>query len=117
MDQATADVFGGSIRPAPEKKNGKDITISFAKAVALENKRGSVTKAQKAGRAKKAKALVAKAPVAKAKKGTKRKRTATDEVIDAPTGESVLTNEPVQRAKRQCRAPVAKPTKALRQRR
>jgi hypothetical protein len=73
----------------------------------------------------KAKALVAKAPVAKApvakaigaKKGTKRKRTAMDEVIDAPTGEPVLTNKPVQRAKRQCRAPVAKPTKALRQRR
>jgi hypothetical protein len=67
VDQATADIFGGSIRPAPEKKNGKDVTISFAKAIALENKRGSIIVAQKAGRAK-------KAPVAEAtsaKKGTK----------------------------------------------
>jgi hypothetical protein len=31
-------------------KAGKEATISFAKAVAQENKRGSVTSAQKAGR-------------------------------------------------------------------
>jgi hypothetical protein len=102
VDQATVDVFGGSIRPAPEKKNGKDGTISFAKAVALENKRGSITEAQKAGRGKKAPVV----KLASAKKGTKWKRTPEDEVIDAPTREPAPSREPaateelVQGAKR-----------------
>jgi hypothetical protein len=50
VDQLTIDIFGGSIRPIPEMKGGKEITISLAKAVAKENKRGSIASAQKAGR-------------------------------------------------------------------
>jgi Arc/MetJ family transcription regulator len=62
------------------------------------------------------KAPVAKALVAKAigAKGTKWKRIAVDEAIDAPVGEPVPPKELVQRAKRQRGAPVAKPTKVLR---
>lgn len=67
VDQSTTDIFGGSIRPAPEMKGGKEVTISFAKAVANENKRGSITSAQKAGRVKK----TPQATKAKAKQGTK----------------------------------------------
>ena len=105
VDQSTADIFGGSIRPAPEKKGGKEVTISFAKAVALENKRGSITSAQKAGRIAKSKAPKApkapKASKAKAsglKQGKKRRRSAEDEVDE--TGGS---GELVQAAKRQRR--------------
>jgi hypothetical protein len=123
VDQSTADIFGGSIRPAPEKKGGKEVTISFAKVIAQENKRESITSAQKAGRRiKKApapkvtQAQAAKAK-AKAKQGTKRRRTAEDEVIDR----NVEPTEPVQGAKRQRRGrgpvpvpvPVSEPTQAL----
>jgi hypothetical protein len=45
VNQTTADIFGGSIRPASEIKAGKEVIISFAKAVVQENKRGSVTSA------------------------------------------------------------------------
>ena len=50
IDRSTADIIGGSIRTTPERKGGKDVTISFATAVAKENHRGSITAAQKAGR-------------------------------------------------------------------
>jgi hypothetical protein len=83
--------LGGAIRPAPEKKAGKEVTISFAKAVAQENKRGSVTSAQKAGRVSKA-----------SKQSKKRKRTAENEAI----GEDAGPVEPVQAAKRQRRGQV-----------
>jgi hypothetical protein len=102
VDQSTADIFGGSIRPAPKMKGGKEVTISFAKAVAQENKQGSVTSAQKASRATK-KVLGRKATQApqgsKAKQGTKRKRTAENEVIDENAGPTKL----VQGVKRQRR--------------
>ena len=95
MDQATADIFGGSICPTPEIKAGKEVTISFAKAVAQENKRGSVTSVQKAGRAtKKApERRVTQAPQAGGSKGTKRRRAA----------ENAEPTEPVQGVKRQRR--------------
>jgi hypothetical protein len=52
VGQGIADILGGAIQQAPEEKGGKDVTVSFAKPITLENKRGSVTGAQKAGRGK-----------------------------------------------------------------
>jgi hypothetical protein len=43
VNQSTADILGSSIHLAPEKKDGKDITISFAKAAAQENNCESIT--------------------------------------------------------------------------
>jgi hypothetical protein len=45
------DVLGGNIPIEAEYKAGKEVQIQLAKAVAKENNRGSITAAQKAGRA------------------------------------------------------------------
>lgn len=119
VDQSTADIFSGSIHPAPKKKGKKDVTISFAKAVAQENQRGSITSAQKSSRV--TKALAAKASKASKasglKQGTKRRRTTEEEVIDDTAG----PGEPVQGVKCQRRGrglvPVPEPTQAPRLRR
>jgi hypothetical protein len=45
------ELLGGNIPMEAEYKAGKEVQIQLAKAVALENNRGSITVAQKAGRA------------------------------------------------------------------
>jgi hypothetical protein len=47
------ELLGGNILIEVEYKAGKEIQIQLTKAVALENNRGSITAAQKAGRATK----------------------------------------------------------------
>jgi hypothetical protein len=44
------DLLGGNIPMEAEYKGGKEVQIQLTKAVALENNRGSITTAQKAGR-------------------------------------------------------------------
>jgi hypothetical protein len=44
------DLLGGNIPMEAEYKAGKEVQIQLTKAVALENNRGSITAAQKAGR-------------------------------------------------------------------
>jgi hypothetical protein len=44
------DLLGSSICTTPEQKDGKDVTITLAKAVAAENHCGSIINTQKAGR-------------------------------------------------------------------
>jgi hypothetical protein len=44
------DLLGGNIPIEAEYKGGKEVQIQLTKAVALENNRGSITAAQKAGR-------------------------------------------------------------------
>jgi hypothetical protein len=48
------ELLGGNIPMEAEYKAGKEVQIQLTKAVALENNRGSITAAQKAGRATKA---------------------------------------------------------------
>ena len=90
INQSTADVIGGSIRTTPERKGGKDVTISFATAVAKENHCGSITAAQKTGRKAPGK-KAAKASVMKVtrdmNKGTK--RTQAEVIGDSSAGEPV----------------------------
>jgi hypothetical protein len=45
VDQSTADILSGSIRSTSKMKVEKEVTISFAKAIAQKNKRRSITKA------------------------------------------------------------------------
>jgi hypothetical protein len=45
------NLLGGNILMEAEYKAGKEVQIQLTKAVALENSRGSITAAQKAGRA------------------------------------------------------------------
>jgi hypothetical protein len=47
------ELLGGNIPMEAEYKAGKEVQIQLTKAVALENNRGSITAAQKAGRATK----------------------------------------------------------------
>ena len=47
------ELLGGNIPMEAEYKSGKEVQIQLTKAVALENNRGSITAAQKAGRATK----------------------------------------------------------------
>jgi hypothetical protein len=49
VDDDLVGVLGGEIPIEAEYKGGKEIQIQLVKAVALENKRGSITAAQKAG--------------------------------------------------------------------
>jgi hypothetical protein len=50
VDNASIEILGSGIRTEPEMQGNKEITVSFASAVAKENNRGSVAAAQKAGR-------------------------------------------------------------------
>ena len=50
MDNASIEILGNAICTEPKMRGNKEVTISFANAVARENNRGSVTAAQKAGR-------------------------------------------------------------------
>jgi hypothetical protein len=47
VDATIVNIISSSICTAPEQKDGKDFTITLAKAVATENGRGSITSAQK----------------------------------------------------------------------
>jgi hypothetical protein len=47
------ELLGGNIPMEAEYKAGKEVQIQLTKAVALENNRGSITAAQRAGRATK----------------------------------------------------------------
>jgi hypothetical protein len=47
------ELLGSNILIEAEYKSGKEVQIQLTKAVALENNRGSITAAQKAGRATK----------------------------------------------------------------
>jgi len=54
------ELLGGNILIEAEYKAGKEVQIQLTKAVALENNRGSITAAQKAGRATKTTGLRSK---------------------------------------------------------
>jgi hypothetical protein len=54
VDNTSVEILGSGIRMQPEKQRNKEVTISFANAVARENNQGSVSAAQKAGRKTKA---------------------------------------------------------------
>jgi hypothetical protein len=45
VDNASIEILGSGIRIQPEKQRNKEVTISFANAVARENNRGSVSAA------------------------------------------------------------------------
>jgi hypothetical protein len=49
VDATIVDIISSSICIALEQKDSKDVTIALAKAVATENRRSSITSAQKAG--------------------------------------------------------------------
>jgi hypothetical protein len=51
VDDSLVEHLGASIPMEPAYKAGKEVTVQLAKAVAAENHRGSITAAQKAGRA------------------------------------------------------------------
>ena len=51
VDSQLIETLGGSIPMEPEYKAGKEVVIPFSAAVARENNRGSITSAQRAGRA------------------------------------------------------------------
>jgi hypothetical protein len=48
INATIVDIISSSICTALEQKDGKDVTITLAKAVATENRRNSITSAQKA---------------------------------------------------------------------
>jgi len=91
-------LLGNSIRTEPEKRAGKEVTITFPAVVAKENNRGSINSAQKAGRTAKT------APKPRGKPGpkpsTKRKQTGVvaikddDEVGDGKAGEPTIAPKP-----------------------
>jgi hypothetical protein len=99
VDATIVDIIGSLIRIAPEQKDGKDVTITLAKAVAAENGRGSITFAQKAGRTKPRQKPGAKLG---AKPGLKRtQKQAKIASIDGNTGNaSELVPVPKSRPKR-----------------
>ena len=43
VDNASIEILGSGIRIQPEKQRNKEVTISFAKAVARENNQGSIS--------------------------------------------------------------------------
>ena len=90
IDQSTADVIGGSIRTTPERKGGKNVTISFATVVAKVNYHGSITAAQKASRKASGK-KAAKASVTKVTRDTNKgtKRTQAEVIDDSSAREPV----------------------------
>ena len=45
VDDASIEILGSGIRVEPEMRGNKEVTVSFANAVARENNRGSVTAA------------------------------------------------------------------------
>src|SRR5579862_5428592 len=80
VDNASIEIIGSGIRTEPKMQGNKEVTVSFANAVARENNRGSVTAAQKAGRKANNKASAPKTYAATRGKG---KGKATEEVRDA----------------------------------
>jgi hypothetical protein len=50
VEAVIVDLLSSLIYTTLEQKDGKDVTITLAKAVAVKNNRGSITNAQKAGR-------------------------------------------------------------------
>jgi len=54
INTTISGLLGASIRTKPEKKGGKEVTITLLAAVAKENNRGTIASAQKAGRTAKA---------------------------------------------------------------
>jgi hypothetical protein len=48
VDATIVDIISSSICTALEQKDSKDITITLAKAIATENRRSSITSAQRA---------------------------------------------------------------------
>ena len=51
VNSNSVDILGGDIPMEPEYKAGKEVIIPLSRAVARENNRGSITSAQRAGRA------------------------------------------------------------------
>ena len=45
VDNASIEILGSAIRIEPEMQGNKEVTISFANAIARENNHGSVTAA------------------------------------------------------------------------
>jgi hypothetical protein len=45
VDNASIEILGSGIRIQPKKQRNKEVTISFANAVARENNQGSVSAA------------------------------------------------------------------------
>src|SRR5271166_1280198 len=80
IDDTVGAFLGSSIWTKPDIKDGKELTVTLPSAVAKENSRGTITKAQKAGRATKPHVKPGPKPGRKPgpkpcpKAGTKRKR-------------------------------------------
>ena len=51
VNNNSVDILGGDIPMEPEYKAGKEVIIPLSRAVARENNQGSITSAQRAGRA------------------------------------------------------------------
>ena len=95
VDNASIDILGSGIRAEPEMQGNKEVTVSFASAVAKENNRGSITAAQKAGRKANNKASTLKTCAATRAKGKGRAIEAVRnvEVVDnvGPSASEVLS--------------------------
>ena len=83
VDNASIEILGSAICTEPEMQGNKEVTISFANAVARENNRGSVTAAQKAGRrAPKARVTKTRATTRAKGKGRDKGKGRATEAID-----------------------------------
>jgi hypothetical protein len=83
VDNASIEILGSAIRIEPKMQGNKEVTISFANAVARDNNRGSFTAAQKAGRrAPKARATKTRAVTRAKGKGRDKGKGRATEAID-----------------------------------
>jgi hypothetical protein len=93
IDATISGLLGASIRTTPEKTGGKEVTIKLPAAVAKENNRGTIARAQKAGRTAKA------VPKSRGKGKGKQVETIAiddedDEAGDSDAGEPVKVSKP-----------------------
>jgi hypothetical protein len=83
VDATISNLLGIGIRTEPEQKDGKEVTITLSSAVAKENNRGSITKAQKSGRTTKPSAKSTRKP--HRKPSMKRKRMEVEDGAEDPS--------------------------------
>jgi hypothetical protein len=86
VDNASIEILGSGIRMEPKMQGNKEVTVSFASAIARENNCSSVTAAQKAGRKANNKASVRKTRATTRAKGKGR---AIEEVRDVEVVDNV----------------------------
>ena len=105
MDNASVEVLGAGISMEPEMQGNKEVTISFANAVARENNRGSVRAAQKASRSAR------KPCVARAKVKGKGQAKLTDNIGTGASKPSIATNQGTKRKRRAVETELSGPRK------